>query len=628
MKGGPGVPRFLIVQSSELRKVLFKILLFALIFVGMRQLSPYITLVYNTDTHLTMHILVESSSIAVSFFIYIQFTLLFKHYSSRNLLLLGWVFFMVGALDLLHMFSFKDMPTFFFQSSVQKATYFWLIARMTEALLLFTVFFRQDRMISVRRQRLYLAGAIGYLALAAGVVLLLENRLPLLVMDGHGTTVLKNGLEYLISFIHMGNVLLLMMKYRRNADPELLHVLLASFLIVMSELFFTTYKSVNDVDNLLGHIYKIIGYYYLLKGFSHTRIQAICSQIERVQREFVTVLQKHQGIIFEFTLRNGRFIHTLCEGSLLSLIHLDPKMVVNRELGDFLRPDLAAYMEGFYMKAWKGEDQLYETELDYGVVGLVELKPIVENGQVLQVIGSCVNITHLRGLQDKLRENELRMEKLDAVSQLAASISHEVRNPLTVTRGFLQLLLRTPVSDIQRSYVELALSELDRAGGIITDYLTFAKPDIETVEVFEVEEELKHVVSFVTPLANMQLVDIGVVSGRGSLISGEKAKFRQCILNLMKNGIEAMPMGGTMRIGVSRGVGHAVISIEDTGLGMDEEQVSRLGTPYYSTKEKGTGLGMMVVFSLVHAMKGHVEVISARNSGTTFKLRFPLAGVG
>jgi two-component system, sporulation sensor kinase B len=155
------------------------------------------------------------------------------------------------------------------------------------------------------------------------------------------------------------------------------------------------------------------------------------------------------------------------------------------------------------------------------------------------------------------------------------------------------------------------------------NYLTFAKPDIDKNEILAIQDELKHVVGLLTPLANMQLVEIRFSCSGNPVIFGDRNKFRQTILNLGKNSIEAMPDGGTLNIHVSVYAGHVAILIEDTGLGMDQEQIEKLGTPYYSTKEKGTGLGMMVVYSIVSAMNGQIEVSSRKGIGTAFELRFP-----
>lgn len=220
-----------------------------------------------------------------------------------------------------------------------------------------------------------------------------------------------------------------------------------------------------------------------------------------------------------------------------------------------------------------------------------------------------------------------RAEKLELVSHLAASISHEVRNPLTVTRGFLQILESGNFpQEKRREYFSLAKSELDRAEGIIRDYLTFAKPYPHKIEKLVLKDEIQHLLEIISPLANMNSVTIHTELTSGS-IWGEAHLFHQCILNILKNGIEAMELnGGTLNI-ETKEVGKLIeLTISDSGVGMSKEQIMRLGEPYFSTRGKnGTGLGMMVVYSIIHSMKGRIHVSSQVGHGTTFVISFPNA---
>lgn len=131
--------------------------------------------------------------------------------------------------------------------------------------------------------------------------------------------------------------------------------------------------------------------------------------------------------------------------------------------------------------------------------------------------------------------------------------------------------------------------------------------------------------SLITPLANLTNVRTHYIKQSTSFfIAGEKQKLNQCLLNILKNCIEAMPKGGDLYFTLVPDHKHIQLYIKDTGVGMDSEQVKRLGSPFYSTKEKGTGLGMMVVFSVVQAMNGKIDIISEKGIGTTFLLTFPL----
>ncbi|MGD8188628.1 ATP-binding protein [Brevibacillus ginsengisoli] len=231
---------------------------------------------------------------------------------------------------------------------------------------------------------------------------------------------------------------------------------------------------------------------------------------------------------------------------------------------------------------------------------------------------------------ERLRENAAlkdrlhRSEKLRVVSEMAASVSHEIRNPLTVTRGFIQFLLIDELpEDKRKEYLKLSLDEINRAESIITDYLTLAKPQLESIVPLNLTDEIQYVVDVMAPFATLNNIQMESYFTNDCVIQGDRQKFHQCLINLVKNGIEAMPDGGTITIGCCSSNKQAQIEIKDTGVGMTKEQISRLGTPYYSTKEKGTGLGTMVAFHIVHVLKGKIHIESQLGRGTSFVISIP-----
>ena len=225
----------------------------------------------------------------------------------------------------------------------------------------------------------------------------------------------------------------------------------------------------------------------------------------------------------------------------------------------------------------------------------------------------------------KIREEVNRTEKYHVLGELAASIAHEIRNPMTVARGFLQLTAESKdVAFQQKSYLQTALGELDRAHSIIDEYLTFAKPRVDLQEPTDVRLQIQHVVDVLRPYATLNNVIISP-SVEGSLcVMCEPQKFTQVLINICKNGIEAMPTGGMLTIVTSCRKARVSIDIMDTGIGMTDEQLQRLGDPFYSTKANGTGLGLMTSYRIFEALNGKIEVYSERGKGTTFSLQMPL----
>ncbi|BCB03988.1 ATP-binding protein [Bacillus sp. KH172YL63] len=235
-------------------------------------------------------------------------------------------------------------------------------------------------------------------------------------------------------------------------------------------------------------------------------------------------------------------------------------------------------------------------------------------------------------LIEKIREmHELRLnvqdaEKFRLISELTGVFAHEIRNPMQVAKGFLQLLDAPDLPDKKREYINVSIEELDRANDIISDFLAFGKPSGHTYGRINVGDQLKRVTGLIQTFSLTQQVEFETSIEKDCWIMANPQKLNQSLINIVKNGVESMPDGGKVEIGCSKTVnGDILITIRDQGIGMSAEQIDRLGSPYYSLKEKGTGLGMMVSFQIIRALNGRITVRSEEGVGTEFQILFPLA---
>ncbi|WP_165861338.1 ATP-binding protein [Paenibacillus paeoniae] len=225
-----------------------------------------------------------------------------------------------------------------------------------------------------------------------------------------------------------------------------------------------------------------------------------------------------------------------------------------------------------------------------------------------------------------MQEEVVKSEKMRLVSDMAASVAHEIRNPLTAVRGFIHLLGSPGIQPEKKEfYKNICFSELDRAEHIIADYLSLARTDPELLEAIDVNVEVEYLSNILLTYANFNNVHLSVQLSKGEapVTMGDRYKFRQALINIGKNAIEAMPNGGTLELVTECRNDTATVIIRDTGSGMSADQLKRLGTPYYSTKEKGTGLGTMISFSIIKKMHGKIDVRSEVGKGTRFMLDFP-----
>ncbi len=238
------------------------------------------------------------------------------------------------------------------------------------------------------------------------------------------------------------------------------------------------------------------------------------------------------------------------------------------------------------------------------------------------VVYIAQDVTDMQRLKDELD----KMERLSLVGQMAASITHEIRNPMAVIRGFVQLLNERSPSE-QRSYFRIVMEELDRANAIINDFLSLAQNRIVEKETSSLQSVLKDMLPLIWADANLrgQSVELELCEEKDVLeLNGKEIK--QLILNLARNGLEAMDEKGVLRIETRDLEDRVQLLVSDTGNGIPPEKVERLFEPFYTTKEQGTGLGLALCLSIAERHEGRIEVQSTVGKGTTFIVTFCKSG--
>ena len=261
------------------------------------------------------------------------------------------------------------------------------------------------------------------------------------------------------------------------------------------------------------------------------------------------------------------------------------------------------------INAGKAEDYLYL--LVFSLVSFVALSV-------------TIYIIEMTNLQLKMMHELHKAEKFSAISQLAASVAHEIRNPMTTIRGFMQVLQgEKNLNDNQNLFITISLQELDRTQTIIDNFLSLAKPNTGNMAKINLSKLLKETIAFMRSYSHLGNTELVEAIDKDLCIKGDAHEIRQVFINILKNGIEAMPSGGSLYIIAKVDKGNVRIQFRDEGVGMDKAQLDRLGQPYYSTKEKGTGLGMMISFDIVQRMRGKISVESQQGKGTTFTILLP-----
>jgi len=212
------------------------------------------------------------------------------------------------------------------------------------------------------------------------------------------------------------------------------------------------------------------------------------------------------------------------------------------------------------------------------------------------------------------------LSQLASVGQIAAGIAHEVKNPLTAVKGFLQLLKEKN----ERQYIEIAETELENAIEILQNLLHVSKPDLED-EPFE-SIDLAVELESVSQLFQDQLYRVSLVKRLdqpGQFVRGRRNQLKKAFFNLLKNAFEAIPGEGQITLDYSADDRYVTIVLKDTGVGIPKHKMDMLGTPFFSTKTNGTGMGLTLVFSVVYQHNGIINVESEEQVGTTFTIMLP-----
>jgi len=224
----------------------------------------------------------------------------------------------------------------------------------------------------------------------------------------------------------------------------------------------------------------------------------------------------------------------------------------------------------------------------------------------------------------KIAEGEIaRFDRLNLVVQLAAGIAHEIRNPMTTVRGYLQLLGVKPEYATQRSTFDLMISEVDRANAIITEFLSLAQTKPSEMK----SQNLNNIISHLYPLFEAdtftQNKHINFIAGEIPILALNAKEISQLILNLTRNGLDAMAEGGTLSIESYVEDCKVVLEIMDEGRGIPQENINKLGTPFFTTKDTGTGLGLASCYKIAESHKAKIRIDSSLK-GTTISILFPI----
>ena len=250
-----------------------------------------------------------------------------------------------------------------------------------------------------------------------------------------------------------------------------------------------------------------------------------------------------------------------------------------------------------------------------------EIKVMYDSDNHLYITSIFDNTDYMR-LQAQVKEQSYLTE----LGQMSASIAHEIRNPLTALKGFMELIKsEAPVS--QENYFSIMDQEFERLDSILSELLFLSKPRSMNVEKVDLVELAKEAIDFMQfeALMHQVILQLEVDETLSHVVLGNEGRLKQMLINLVKNAIQAMDKQGSISIRLHATSNYVQLCVQDEGVGMNKEAYNNLFKPFFTTKDQGTGLGLPLVKKIMDDMNGTVEVESMPNIGTTFILTFPHA---
>lgn len=247
---------------------------------------------------------------------------------------------------------------------------------------------------------------------------------------------------------------------------------------------------------------------------------------------------------------------------------------------------------------------------------MLDVVPIYDQHVLIRIVGTLRNISEMKRTEALLRNTE----KLIFAGEVAVSIAHEIRNPLTTVMGIIQISGK----DSKLLHYDLIMSELERMNLIVSDFLILGKPKSAEFTKEYTSTILKEVLSMFQLQANLHHISIVCETNQEMMVRCDRNQIKQVFLNILRNALEALPSGGQIHISIDMEESLQRICFSDNGEGMNPDVLQRIGEPFYTTKSDGNGLGMMIVHNIIAFHEGRIDITSEVGIGTSVTVVLPI----
>ncbi|CAI8949320.1 ATP-binding protein [Pseudomonas sp. NPDC087626] len=323
-----------------------------------------------------------------------------------------------------------------------------------------------------------------------------------------------------------------------------------------------------------------------------------------------------QGVVFSGLLRRSSLVGQVSQSNLFILIFL-LSSAASLAVGWLVSQRLTTPLR------WLSKGVQAVSTGDYR-----QRLPVTGGDELAELSSTFNHMSERLGQLQHLEAQLRRRDRLHALGEVAMGLAHEIRNPLGIIKTATQLLhRRADLPESDKRHLKYVINEVSRINDLISDFLEFAKPSAPMRSTQAARSLVDELLGFCAPELASHHIDVHIDDqAPGATVHADPRQFKQAGLNLIVNAIDAMPNGGHLTLAISSDSPYTVISISDTGAGIEPDMLERIFTPFVTTKASGTGLGLAKVYSIMESHEGRIECTSGKNAGATFSLYIPVKG--
>jgi PAS domain S-box-containing protein len=597
---------------------------------------------------LLFHTLAELFAVLVAWSLFVILWHTRHLVENRALVFLGIAYLFVGGIDLVHTLSYKGMGFLGPESGANPATQLWLLARYMESISLCVFPFLFSRQVNPFRVFV----TYGFITGAGLLAILYWDIFPVCYVDGTGLTGFKIASEYIICLV-LGAALVFLHRNRAALDAQVYRYMVISILFTIgAELAFTFYVSVYGLSNLIGHFFKIVSFYCIYRALVHSCL----TQPQTVLFSRLKHSEERYRALIDFSpmpllVTQDEKIVFVNPAAVEAFGIKDPAEIIGTTPDDWLDPDDAKTARQRRAELMEKKQALAPAELVLNrkdgrqITVLANISRIIHNGAsaLMSVFQDITERKRSETEREALQAQLNHARKMESIGAMAGGIAHDFNNILYPVIGLSEMLVEdlSPGSPEQQDAREI-LTAARRGQQLVQRILSFSRGSAPRLIPLHIQRIIKEVLTLSRAAIPAEITLSSDIRNDCPQVLADPVQIHQVVMNLVTNARHAIESGsGTISVqlkpttlspgdypALELSAGrYVMLSVSDTGTGIDPGIVNRIFDPYFTTREKGkgTGLGLATVYGIIKKHGGDITVNSDPGKGACFSIFLPAA---